>query len=49
MPSAVALKPGLFDAHYNLGNIHWQQGKLDQAVARLTSDRPAAGLGRGAQ
>ncbi len=31
---AVSLKPSLFQAHFNLGNIHWAQVKLDQAVAR---------------
>ena len=31
---ALALKPSLFQAHNNLGNVLQEQGKLDQAVAR---------------
>ena len=31
---AVTLKPDLFQAHNNLGNIHKAQRKLEKAVAR---------------
>ena len=39
----MALKPGLFQAHNNLGNVLRRQGKLDQAAARYRASARSAG------